>query len=151
MKVYIFYYKKELYAHTTDKRIRDEFIKYRNMGVFSYVKKKLTNSEYSEFKKVYRMQTLDDFVYGSNGDSGYTQIVATYYEDDKVSTVCSEYDEEIRRLCDELMCIDDLKCRDSVFYLMNIFEMKYIGNEKYPVSMINSLSVFVNLFKDTLL
>lgn len=151
MKVYIFYYNKELYAHTTNKEIRDMFMKQRNMSVFNYVKKKLSDSEYREFLKVYLKQTLDVNPYGSLGENGYTNIASTYDEEFAVEQKCTEYESEIRQLCDELLCEDELKCRDSVFYMMDIFQMKYLGNEKYPVSMVNTLTIFISLYKDTLL
>lgn len=153
MKVYVFYYKKNTYpyAHTTDKSFRDTFMNQRNMNKFRYKKVKMDDEEYREFLDDYRNQTLDNFVYGSFNESSYCNIAATYKEDSMVTQKCDELDSEIQDLCDELLKDPSIKCKDSISFLKDIFEFRYIGNEKWPVSKINGLSVFVSLFKDTLM
>lgn len=153
MKVYVFYHKNNTYpyAHTIDKHFRDRFREQRNMDRFRYEKIKMDDEEYREFVERYRNQTLDNFVYGSFYDSSYSNVIATYEEDGTVTDYCNEFDSEMQSICNDLLREPSIKCKDSILYLKNVFEFRYIGNEKWPVSRIDSLSVFISLFKNTLL
>lgn len=153
MKVYIFYYKKNThpYAHTTDKIFRDTFMSQRDMNKFKYKKVKMDEDEYREFLDSYRNQTLDDFVYGSFNESSCCHIASTYEENIMVTEKCDHINSRMQDICNELLADPSIKCKDSIAFLKDIYEFKYIGNEKYPVSKIDTIAVFVSLFKDTLI
>jgi len=148
-KVYIFYYQKGIYAWTTDKYLRDVFISERNMNKMKMKKWNMNDEEYLSFSVFYHNQQLDTFVYGS--DSGYCDIVATLHEDEQVGFEVDVIGSTLTETVERLLSDDSIRCHDDIEYLSNtrIRKTKSWNDETYYESRINTLTIFVKLFKDT--
>ena len=150
MKLYLFYLNHELYAITNDKILRDSFISERNMEKFTMKKVSVKNDEeYQNFIKFYKNQWLDDFVYGREE---YIHMAATYKEDCDVEDEMSRITSELCEVTESLLNEPDIRCRDDIKYLsdVTIKRQNSWNMISYLESKIDTLTIFIKLFKDTL-
>ena len=87
MKLYLFYLKKDksLYAYTSSKAYRDEFLSQRNPNCFSLKEVKLKGEEGNIFVYTYKLKQLAYYPYQTGlGKDDYVSIMATTEEEIKI-------------------------------------------------------------------
>ncbi len=148
--VYMFYFKNNLYAWTTQKKDKQLFEDQRNIKVFR--KKKVTFSpiKFHAFIQKYKEYQIIDIPVSSKGKD--FSIYGTYFEDsvlsDSSERLLSEF-EQIDLYFGNLFYNSHLpkKYENAVSMLLEYYNI----NKKTSTSEFNidSLSIFYNLFKET--
>ena len=151
MKVYLIYYKKELYAFTTVKDMYKKFMSQRNPKCFIAIKKDITEKEFKSFSYIYQTQMLTEIPL-SISVSDYTFIVATYSESEKLNYEADQLDIKMSDIYIHLCMQTNIKNKyiKSIKYLTQTnFYVPNKDDTKDSISTMNQLALFSNLFKNT--
>jgi uncharacterized protein YqgQ len=148
-KVYEFILKskKEPYAYTIEKKLRDDFISQRNPNLFLMKTVKMNKYEYMAFISQNQKQMLIEIPL-STSLKDYVYIVATYKEEDELSYEMEKMENELADIYRHLVLQSNIKTKykDSVNYLTCTF---ILNEDLDSLSRVNSFAVFYKLFKDT--
>ena len=141
MKVYLFYYKKELYAFTVTKRRREAFLQERGKDKITEKIVKMTDSEYSTFSYEMHNKLLVEIPL-SDGNR-HTSLIGTYEEEEKMSyrhDSMMELSEDCIRAIQHIPFTQEV--RELLLEMVNCRNMLYDSN-------INTFDLFVDMFHDT--
>ena len=141
MKVYLFYYKKELYGFTVTKRRRKQFLDERGTGKIKEKIVKMTDDEYSEFSYEFKMKMLVEIPLTNAGK--HVTLIGTYEEEDKLQ---NKHDTMLDTSEDCIRAIYKLPLKNDIKELL--LEMVTARNMVYE-SDLNTFDMFVDLFEDT--
>lgn len=145
MKIYLFYLKKDksLYAYTSSKAYRDEFLSQRNPNCFTLKEVKLKGEEENIFVYTYKLKQLAYYPYQTGlGKDDYVSIMATAEEEVKI-------DSEIKHIEDDYDFVRSVMSKTKLKskYVKSIKNItKIYSNDRITIDV---FSLFVDLFKDT--
>lgn len=159
VKVYIIYFKKHMYAWTTNKDDKNMFLEQRNKDLFVVKKVIMDSLKYRVFYTKNKDKELTPIPIESDGET--YMLIATYKEDQKFESHVDALEEmfhkrkkQIKRLAsinDDMLNIHQ-KYIDAMILLSDYTSLEdSIGSpgKKNNVFNINSLSLFMDIFKKT--
>lgn len=159
IKVWVFYLKSnpsEIYAYTSVKKYKDQFLAIRNPNIFHIEKLILDELEFSIFANKYRNQMLSACPLGCGLDyKDYVNVIMTTDEEIKLNEYANRIDHQMEDLYRSILNEANGKLkkryREAADYLLNtLFEVKLPGNGIQATSRMNLLFLFGVVFKDTL-
>ena len=141
MKVYLYYYQKELYAVTITKSRRKQFVHQRGLGKLKEKVVRMNKVEYSAFSAANSLKLLVEIPLTHNGK--HVSLIGTYQEEEKLSAEfenMNEISEDCIRAIYNLnfteetksLLLDMVTCRDMVYE-----------------STINTFDLFIDIFEHT--
>lgn len=151
--VYLIYLKtrKDLYAFTINKELRDDFLRQRNRECFYVKKEKMDELEFGVFATLNMRKALSNIPLTTDVKDENVTIVATIDEDSGMMSMCDDIDNEVGEL-KKRMSEHQLKDKymESIEYLTRI---SYFKRCEYGaldhLSTINLLAVFHTKFRNT--
>ena len=153
VRVHMFYLGGKLYAWTTSKKRKSEFLSQRNRSVFEIRKKWLDPITLKAFRQKYKDQELVQIPLDSK--QGDLEIIATYAEDtrygDYLSQIVNDLEDLIDYFDDDPHLNEELpsKYRKAVETLLQIFTKERKPGFENVYVRTDGVSVFFNLFKNT--
>lgn len=158
IKVYAFYMKDdsellELYAYTTEKSLKYDFLRQRNKNKFVVKKIKMKKEEYDIFQRRYHNLSLSYISLNTSVDTENVSILCTSMEEQMVLEKSYEMDRMMDELYLRLVSQSDFKPKymESIMYLCTTSYLKEKPNHtKDAISKANLLRIFTNIFSKTL-
>ena len=141
MKVYLFYYKKELYAFTVTKKRRKQFLEERGTDKIKEKIVKMNDAEYSEFSYEFKAKLLVEIPLTNAGNN--ITLIGTYEEEEELQykhDSLLDISEDCIRAIDKIPFKPDIK--NLLMEMVNARDMVYESN-------LNTFDMFVDLFQDT--
>lgn len=141
MKVYAYYYQKELYAITVTKMRKKRFVKERGLNNLTEKVIHMDKIEYSAFAQTNHTKLLVEIPLVHNGKN--VSLIGTYEEEYKLS---AEFDNmnEISEDCIRAIYTINFT-NDTKKLLIDMVTCRDMGYE----STINTFDLFIDLFKNT--
>lgn len=142
-----------LYGWTADKKVKNLFMKQRNMKKFIIRNEKIEDIEYSEMTYKYHdyMLTIENFIHGKGtitfalSGAEYDTIIASFdYADEDFQDVCMDMD--TMSIIFDIMREKYQKYLKGMglFYIFDICEDLSIGD--YPAIQVNVLHMMLNIY-----
>lgn len=145
------YLGKGLYAWSTNKELRDQFLEFRTHEFFT-CKHELENKKYSNFAENYHdMELVEDKI---NIEGRSCKMIMTRYEQGKfnayLDTIVNEYSQAIRELKN---MVEDAKVYKIITKLDPVIQeiVDPSTEETFPCAIIDmkEINVFYDMFPDT--
>ena len=156
-KVWIFYLKSKpdaIYAYTTVKEYKDEFLKIRDPKCFHIEKIIMDELEFSMFTNQYRESMLNKIPLGCGIKPGeYVNVILTMEEEDACNTLGSQLENQMQDIYRSLVLHSGIKSKytKAVEYLVDTGYNLEVSPGNYQfTSRFNMLFAFTTLFKHTL-
>lgn len=152
VKVWIFYLKNkpnQVYAYTSNKEYKNQFLKTRNPKCFKVEKITMDEFEFSMFANANRKQMLMSSRIGIGSDEKqYADVIMTYHEEDELEHHFNTLSYDMENLYRELVLHSSLKkkYKDIIEYLVDTSYPSTTGQE---ISRYNSLFGLYKLFRNT--
>lgn len=155
VKVYLIYFKKRIYAWSSNKKDKTQFIQQRNDSLFKIKKVNMTSLEYRIFRSQNKDNELVEIPIESNGK--IYNLMATYKEDQKFETVVEELEKKYEQMKKHVKRLDGgFNIPEKYLNALKLFSdyqelVKSVGNpgKNDNVFNVNSLSLFMDTFKNT--